>query len=450
MLPATRFVPFLIATSILLVPAVWNGFPLLEYDTGGYLVSWFEGLLAPSRSPTYGLFLAAGWRLDFWPNVVLQAAAAVWLIRLSLKAHHFSIYPVGLLAVTAVLAVTTALPWLASELITDIFAGLAVLALHVLTWHAERIEPRQRVALIAFIAYAASTHSATYAVLLGLALAALVAKLFNPKLITSAAIARAATAMVLGATMLIAGNYIAAKRLTWTPGGYSLAFARMLQDGIVTRYLDDHCPDVRLKLCPYRNELPLDADEFLWDGPIFDKLGRFAGLGDEMRMIVLESLRDYPWLQIKAAATATAKQLAAIGTGEGIVADMWHTDWAISHFAAQAAPAMHAARQHRGEIDFAAINEVHEPVAWAAMLLLPLIVLLGFWRADFADLSRLSATVALALFGNAAFCSVISNPHDRYGSRLVWIAVFAATLAFWRVLAGARMRTDRSTAEVLR
>ena len=76
MLRTARIIPWLMATGILLVPAIQNGFPLLEYDTGGYLASWFEGVLAPSRSPTYGLFLAAGWRLDFWPNIVLEAAAA--------------------------------------------------------------------------------------------------------------------------------------------------------------------------------------------------------------------------------------------------------------------------------------------------------------------------------------------------------------------------------------
>ena len=62
----------------------------------------------------------------------------------------------------------------------------------------------------------------------------------------------------------------------------------MLQDGIVNRYLDDHCPDEKLKLCPYRAELPRNADAWFWGNPVFIKLGRFAGLGDEMGRIVLE------------------------------------------------------------------------------------------------------------------------------------------------------------------
>jgi hypothetical protein len=93
----------------------------------------------------------------------------------------------------------------------------------------------------------------------------------------------------------------------------------MMQDGIVARYLDDHCPDPRLRLCPYRYKLPSTADEFLWkDGP-FKELGGFAGLGDEMRAIVLGSLAEYPVQQIEAAAVATAKQLVKVESGEGVL-----------------------------------------------------------------------------------------------------------------------------------
>jgi hypothetical protein len=447
---AARIASRLLATMLLLLPAIWNGFPLLEYDTGGYLARWFEGTLVPSRSTTYGLFLAAGWPLDFWPIVILQAAAAVWVIGALLKVHRVSPHPAGLLTVTAALAALTALPWIASELLTDIFAGLAVLAFQALVWHWHRIAPFQRAALVVFIAFAVSTHSATYAVLLVLAIVALIVSLLKPKLVPGVAVGHIAFAMVLGAAMLLAGNYVVAKRVAWTPGGYAIAFGRMLQDGIVVRYLDDHCRDARLKLCAYRTALPRDADDFLWGGSIFDQLGRFAGLGDEMRTIVIESLRDYPTLQLKTALLATARQLIAVGTGEGVGTDIWHTYGMMERHAPSAVPAMRAARQQRDQISFAGINAIHAPLAWASMALLPLIILLGLRKVDFGDLGRLAATVTLALLVNAAFCGVISNPHDRYGSRIVWIAVFAVALLFWRIVAVGRERRALSVAEVLR
>jgi hypothetical protein len=424
-----------------MLPALWNRFPLLEYDTGGYLARWFEGYLVPSRSTTYGLLLAAGWPLDFWPIVVLQAAVTVWIIALLLRLHRFPVHPVALPAITAVLALTTALPWLTSVLLTDIFAGLGVLALYALVFYRDRIGPWERFALIVFIAFAGSTHSATYAVLLGLAAVALFVAYW--KLVPRSALAPMTGALALGAVMLLAANYAVSKTIAWTPGGYGIAFGRMLQDGIVTRYLNDHCATEQLKLCPYRNDrdaLPLDGDSFLWGNSVFNKLGRFDGLGDEMRTITLGSLRDYPLMQIETAIRATARQLVSVSTGEGINTHLWHTYGIIERYTPSLKPAMRAARQQHGEIGFDTINAIDVAVAWTAMALLPVLLILGLRNAEFTDLGRLAATLMLALFGNAVVCGVISDPHDRYGARIVWTAVFAVVLAAWRAYALVRER----------
>jgi hypothetical protein len=45
---------------LLIAPAIWNGYPLLQYDTGGYLARWYEGYLVPSRSTVFGLYLHFG------------------------------------------------------------------------------------------------------------------------------------------------------------------------------------------------------------------------------------------------------------------------------------------------------------------------------------------------------------------------------------------------------
>ena len=104
---AIRLGAALAAMLTLLAPALWNGFPFLQYDTGGYLARWFEGYLVPSRSVVYGLFVAAGWPLDFWPVVVLQAAATVWVLALVLRTHGLGGRPKALLAVVFLLSVST-------------------------------------------------------------------------------------------------------------------------------------------------------------------------------------------------------------------------------------------------------------------------------------------------------------------------------------------------------
>lgn len=433
-----RFTAALAATLMLLAPALWNGFALLQYDTGGYLARWYEGILVPSRAVVYGLILNAGTPLSFWPVLLLQSALTVWIVALTLRAHKLGGRPWLLLAMIAALSAITTLPWLTSILLTDIFAGSSVLALYLLLLRGDMLSRGETVGLIVLIAVSAATHSATLAVLVALLAAAALLRLIDRERMPLASLGRGLIALTLGVAMVFAANYVVAKRLAWTPGGFALSFGRMLQDGIVTKYLDEHCPDAKLQLCAYKDQLPHDADVWFWGSPLFDRLGRFAGLGAEMERIAVASVLTYPGLQAETALIATGKQLIDVRSGEGVVNEIWHTYAIIERYAPQLGPAMRAARQQSGEIGFAAINRLHYPLALIAMALLPVIALLAWRKTIAADIGELATTVTLALLANAFVCGALSNPHDRYGARMVWLAVFACALALAQVLPQAR------------
>ena len=70
---------------MLLAPAIWNSYPLLQSDTGGYLARWYEGYLVPSRSTTFGLYLYYGEPTSFWLNLGIQALATMWILQLTLR-----------------------------------------------------------------------------------------------------------------------------------------------------------------------------------------------------------------------------------------------------------------------------------------------------------------------------------------------------------------------------
>jgi hypothetical protein len=353
---------------VLLAPALWNRYPLLQYDTGGYLARWYEDYLVPSRSTVFGLFLHLGEGLHFWPELVLQTACAIWVMSLVLGAAGFAVGSWHRTLMVAGLALVTALPVLSSTLLTDIFAGLSVLSLHLLIFHRSILAPIERIGLFLLIAFAAATHSATLIVLLAVLVLA-VPILLVLSLRPAGALLAGVGAIATGAAMLLAGNLALLGQLAWTPGGFGIAFGRMLQDGIVKRYLDDHCPIVRLRLCPYRNELPATADDFLRSNGVFNELGRFRGLDEEMRFIVLHSLREYPLQQIETALAASARQLRLVATGHGTHDQIWHTYGIIERYIPGEVPAMRNARQQRGELNFDPINRVHVPIALGSMIL---------------------------------------------------------------------------------
>src|SRR6202163_2936805 len=118
--PFTRRLSWTIAASVmiaaLLWPALWNGFPIVFHDTGGYLARPFEGTLEFGRSAFYGAFLALGIPLGFWPHVVAQAALIAWLVVVTLRTHGFGGRPWLAAATVVGLSVLTGLAWYASHL----------------------------------------------------------------------------------------------------------------------------------------------------------------------------------------------------------------------------------------------------------------------------------------------------------------------------------------------
>jgi hypothetical protein len=428
---------------MLLAPALWNGYPLLQWDTGGYLARWYEGYLVASRSTAFGLYLHFGEDSGFWINLGIQALATLWILQLTLRVLGMP-QPLRLLAISLVLILTTALPWLASTLFTDIFAGLSVLALFILVAHGGKTSTPEKCLLFALTAFSAASHSATLAVLLGLCGVGWIARPFLRGRISVAGLTQGSLTLVAGAAMLLATNFALSGQLAWTPGGYGVAFGRMLQDGIVARYLRDHCPRQKLKLCPYRDQLPASADEFLWGSSVFNTLGRFQGLSDEMSFIVLRSLAEYPAWQAKAALTATAQQLVHVGTGEGTDGSLGHTYGIIERYIPAQLKPMRAAQQQRWHFDFTAINYVHVPVALASMLLAVILFGHGLRRRPLDDMTLLAGTVSFALLGNAFICAVISGPHDRYGARMAWLATTVVLIAALRHFNGEDAPRDRS------
>src|SRR5689334_14140707 len=153
---ALRSVTYLLALVALLLPAIWNGFPLVYPDTGGYLARPLTGTLELGRSAFYGAFLIAGSPLSFWPNIIAQAALVLWLIALTLRVNGLGRRPWLLLGIVLVLTVATSLPWFASQMMPDVLFPAGVLAVYLLVFGNLRLG--EQIALCAVIACSIVSH----------------------------------------------------------------------------------------------------------------------------------------------------------------------------------------------------------------------------------------------------------------------------------------------------
>jgi hypothetical protein len=427
---APSVLPSIILLLLLLAPALWNGFPLIFADTGGYLARPFEGTLELGRSATYGVLLAAGMPLDFWPVVILQAAVTAWVILLALRVLATGLNLGHALLVVLALTVVTSLPWYVSQLMPDIFVLLAAVALHLLAFRRRALATIETIGLGGVVAFAIAGHMSALALILAQLAAYAILKLPARSLaLPSPKLAPPALAIVAGLALALASNAAVAGLFRFTPGGSTFLFARLVQDGIAKRYLDEHCETVALRLCAVRGELAMTAEDWVWSGDSpLHRLGGWQTIEAEANQVIVESLQLYPGAHLAAAIRNTAVQMVTLATGEGVNSlHNWHAEEVLSALAPHAMPRFESAEQQRDGFDFAVINMVQVPVALLATLLLPAIVIALRRRRPQIAAFALSALVALV--ANAAICGNFSNPNARYQSRLAPLATFALLIA---------------------
>jgi hypothetical protein len=416
----------------LLWPALANRFPIVFYDTGGYLASALGGNPGHGRAAIYGAFLWLGIPTAFWLNIVAQAAITVWLVALTLRTHGLGRRPTLALVIVVGLAVLTGLPWYAAQLLPDIWLPDAVLALYLLAFRPRALRGWQRVALVVIVAFAMASHLGTLGVAIGLVAVLIVAAPFALRLaLPRPALSGPAIAAVAGVLLALTSNLVLNSEFAFTRGGANFLFGRILQTGIAAQYLEDNCPDPTLRLCTYRHELPPDGDNWLWDSegsPLY-KLGGWEAFAPEAKRIVTESLRQYPWQHLAAFLQGTFAQLVMVETGEDITPWAWHVHDVLEHEAPRAYQRFLAARQQQAPFDFAWLNYVHVPIALLSMALLPAVIVLAPRGRVSRKAAALAAVVLLALLGNAVICGGLSNPHHRYQSRLVPLASLAVAIA---------------------
>jgi len=429
------------ATLVVLAPAFWNGFPFMFYDTGSFLEQAVRGGFVPGRSVFYAWFLAI-FRpsLSLWPVIVAQALMTVLVMaafaRVVAPGWSPAVSPGRFLAMIAALCVGTSLPWYAGQVLPDIMAPLLVLSLYILGFHDHTLDRLRRVALIAVAVLAATSHVSHLGLAAGLAGGVALMQITTRGMVTDTARPRwrgPALVFALALAGVVAGNAARTGEIFVSRSGPGFILARLMQDGIVQRLLDDTCPDAGYRLCAYKNNLPKTANDYLWgrESP-FRPMGSFRGTPGESRRIIAESLKRYPGLHLKMAALNTARQFARFATGDGIQPQHDELVPVLEKVAPRLLESYGAAHQQNGSLDFTRINGLHVTVGALSMAVLAAVLVAALRRRRWGDDIFLPMFVLTALLGNAFICGVLSNPHDRYQSRLIWAAGFAALLLMAR------------------
>jgi len=343
----------------------------------------------------------------------------------------------GLVAIGALLSVFTGIAWYAGQVEPDIFTPMVILGAWLLLFRSERLTKAGRYRVVTLTGLAVACHPSHLGLLAGLVIVAALLKLVSRWHLPRPNLRLGLIGLAIALSLIVAGNFVMTGKLFLTKSGSVFLFARLMQDHIVKQLMDDTCPPagtINWRLCAYKNRLPKSANAWLWgENSGFHALGGFTSQSqqDEDGRIIVESLKRYPVMHLRAAVSDSLLQFVQFRTGDGIEPQLTILEPNFQRVIPRQVPAYLEARQQRGLIRFKTLNLIHVPVG--AMSVLGLLLLLQHasvrrsWEA-----ASLPALVLLGLIGNAVICGTFSNPHDRYQSRIVWLPTLVLLLAVTR------------------
>ena len=415
-------------TILFLVIPLWNGFPLVFYDTGGYLAEGLQGAFLAERSPVYSLLLFfTDGAVSLWPVVILQAALSAWLIAETARVEVARLSLLGLVGIGVTLMLATGIGWYTGQVEPDCMTALVVLGAYLLLFRSGALGARRVTLIVAVTGLAAACHPSHLGLMAGLLLVAVVLRLAQHELRLK--ILPALGALMLALALIFASNYVLTRQLFLTRSASVFVFARLMQDGIVKRLLDDTCPQSGYRLCAYKSRLKTRADAWLWaPDSLFRAEGGFNGNHAEESRIIADSIRRYPFLQAKAALRDSVQQFFTFKTGDGIESQEWVLKPEIQKMMPAQLSDYLAAEQQMGKLRFATLNMVHVTIGMLSLLGLLMLLHHALTRRRWED-AALPGLVLTALIGNAIICGTFSNPHDRYQSRLIWLPSLVLILA---------------------
>lgn len=424
----------LLLCPLLLSVAWWNGFPITFYDTGAYLAQGLEGLFLPERAAAYSFFLRfAGAAHSLWFVVGVQAAMTAFVIVETARAEAPRLSLWALLGIGALLAVAAGLPWYVGQIEPDCMTAIVVLSTYLVSFRFAQLGKVRAAILVVVGVIATAAHPSHLGLTAGLAIFVLLVRvgillLRGRSFRAGAKPAMAALMFALGLGLVLLSNHALTGRIFVSETGAVFVFGRLLQDGIVKRLLDETCPKSGYALCAYKDDLPETADIWLWgaESP-FLELDRFDGTREESKRIIADTLRRYPWMHAETALDAAVAQFTTFETGDQIEPQQWILYPDFQRLLPDQLSDYMEARQQTEPIDFDAINDVHTTVAMVSLG--GMLFLMG-WNAARRrwDAVALPAFVFVALIGNAIICGVLSNPHDRYQSRVIWLPTLVVAL----------------------
>lgn len=311
-----------LAVIVLLAVAVYNGYPLMNPDTGSYVKYAFDFQVPQDRSPFYGVFngFASLWT-SMWFTVIVQSVIVLYLLDRYMQLFESpSLTVYSKFLICCIIAACTHVVWVVSFIMPDIFT--AVLLLSILLYLFDNKAPLFHKGMyLLIIAVSTAVHNSHYLIsLLLVGLLLFISLVFKRRHYIKRILVLGAIC-ILNCLLLASLNYAKGFGFRMSSGSHVFLTAKFVETGIMKQYLDDSCGSKQLRLCPYRDALPHTLSEYLWEdySPLYST-GGWQGSETENSQIIHDVFTTpaYRSIFIKSTFVNTIRQIGAVDLPEKI------------------------------------------------------------------------------------------------------------------------------------
>ncbi len=436
----------------LMIPAFYNGYPIVFSDTGTYIGSGVELYFPVDRPITYGLFIrATGFNgFSLWATVFIQSLILSYVLYLFMRMVLGGTFRYRTACVIyLILAVMTSAGWVSSMLLADVFTPVGIIIGALMLFG--KLNKANLFFLSFIFLLAAAAHfshilifSITFFIILVLRKWLMPALLYPKRYFRAIAL--------IGLTL----SSIFIMRPSLDRGKYIIFVSVMTCQGITQEYLKEYCGTKHYRLCQYKDSLPNDYACASWfnyspSSPVARLGGWTNEMNEECSDITYATLTKpkYILLHIQASLKWSFNQLISFTTMAGNVPLLEGTpplDRVRRHYHAELQQYL-SSKQSRNTLTvyYYQWNDILTAVIVISLLLL--LYTFIFKRSLYHGAFGYSAALFfIAIILNAWDCGTFSQVNYRYQSRVMWLLPLLACLNAALLFAKTERRKTAETA----
>jgi len=281
---------FFITIIIISSTSLYNGYPLIYYDSVNYLEQSINLNDVSTNPPGYPIFIRIfSWQDTLWPVVFAQSLLVSILIFLVLKNligdkylfqfHFFTI---------SFLTIFSSLGWTASLVMADIFAAMAILSVYLALNSKSSLPVKIFCWIILFIS--CISHFSIILLIVVIISIFFIYDLKSSGFQLFRSFKKVViTLIVIVISVLFINNYhlIVKQNQKSQDIKHVIIMARLMETGILDEFLDKNCDNYRYTLCYYKDSFPNRPSQFVWnkESPFF-KTGGWGYSEEEYNEII--------------------------------------------------------------------------------------------------------------------------------------------------------------------